>query len=186
MASRFPIVMLMVLASGCAETVHGHEPSAPPGDSIELMNDSPTIGHREPVHLPSPNQALLEAASPSVSRAYTDLLRSTKNALGTGCGATGTPTRTWTALSELVRADRSDMLRDLSIRATTTAARAAAIIGLAKLRSVSYAHAEDMLRRLPGTVDTCAGIDEHSALPETVAELLYLPVVGQSNEVPLP
>ena len=160
MGLRLQLVLCMVLASGCARTFLGHDAttgSTLAGDSIESGGGSPVPQHAAAVAAPLLNPTLVDDAPPSVISAYKGLLLSPKQALGTACGPAGSPTDAWSALSELVNANRADMLRDLSTRATTAEARAAAIIGLAKLRSVSYANAEYMLRRLPGTLALLPG-----------------------------
>jgi len=43
-----------------------------------------------------------------------------------------------------------------------------------------------MLRGLPGMLIICMGRDEHAARAESATELLYVPFVGQSNELAIP
>jgi hypothetical protein len=187
MVFRLQLALFAVLASGCARTILGSTPGPPlPGDSTATAGGSASAKQTGAEPAPIQNPALVDDAPPSLTSAYQELLLSPKQALGTVCGPTGGPTKAWSALSELVNANRTDMLSDLSIRATTTEARAAAIVGLAKLRSISYANAEYMLRRLPGTLTTCKGRDERTASTEAAAELLYVPVVGQANELAIP
>jgi len=95
-------------------------------------------------------------------------------------------TSAWRALSVLVHDNRSAMLWDLTARARVPEGRAAAIIGLAKLRTISYADARDLLVHLPGMVYICEGRVREQRLPESAAELLPHRLDSESNEVPIP
>lgn len=189
MAFRVQLVLCAILSSGCAETILGPgeaRGSTFAGDSTE-SGGGPAVSKQTAVESALfLNPALVDGAPSSLTSAYEELLLSPKQALGTVCGPTGGPTKAWSAVSQIVNSNRADMLRDLSIRATTTEARAAAIVGLAKLRSISYANAEHMLRGLPGMLTICMGRDEHAARTEAATELLYVPIVGQSNELAIP
>jgi len=94
--------------------------------------------------------------------AYQYLLAEPALRLGDRCGISGEVTELWKALSQLVAADDAAMLRDLSVRASTLEARAAAIVGLTKLRRLSNVEARGSLTALQGTLTVCDGC---SALP---------------------
>lgn len=78
------------------------------------------------------------------------------------------------------------MLWDLSARASTTESRAAAVIGLAKLRTISYADGRHLLRHMPGTLTICEGSSRERTRPESAAELFPDPLEGESNQLSMP
>lgn len=189
MALRRKSLLCVVFLTGCTRAIFGQETrmaTALPGDATQPADRASMPQHPKVTPTPSINATLIDDTPPRVTAAYRQLLQSPEQALGTACGPTGGATTTWSALSDLVNANRTDMLRDLSTRAATTEARAAAIIGLAKVRSVSYGNAEYLLQRLPGTLTTCVGSDTRIADGSAATDLLYVPVVGQTNELPIP
>jgi hypothetical protein len=118
--------------------------------------------------------------------AYKQLLVDRDLALGDECGPELGSTSAWRALSVLVHDERSAMLWDLTARANSSASRAAAVIGLAKLRTISYADAGDLLRHITGTVKVCKGSKLAQLRPALTAEFLPRPLEGESAEVAVP
>lgn len=108
--------------------------SASPGGSIPLSGKPP----------PTLNQSLSDGASAETSSAYEYLLVTSDVALGVQCGPELGATSVWRALSVLVQDRRAAMLWDLSARAGAPESRAAAVIGLAKLRTISFADGRDL------------------------------------------
>lgn len=113
--------------------------------------------------------------------AYNFLLTETPLRLGDRCGIGGEVTDLWSSLSRLVNAGETAMLRDLTMHATTIEARAAAIIGLVKLRRVSKTEAQATLGALRGTLTTCTGcIASRNVPPSAIVDLFELPLADQS------
>jgi len=180
------LVTATVLLSGCASTT-GTAHSDGVGLSSSLS--SATLGEstsREGKPPPILNEALSDGASAKTVSAYEYLLVTRDLALGDECGPELGATSAWRALSVLVHDRRPAMLWDLSARASAPESRAAAVIGLAKLRTISHADGRDLLRHMPGIVTICKGSTRERTRPEFAAEFIPHLLEGESNEVPMP
>lgn len=180
------LLVAVVLVSGCASTLKSAKQEEVIGES---SSPEPPADESAPTAAKAPpalNAALVEGAPESAVSAYEQLLVSADVALGDQCGPELGPTSVWRDLSVLVHDRRSAMLWDLTSRASAVESRAAAVIGLAKLRTISYAEAGDLLRRMPGTIAVCKGATLGHARPEVAADLLSHSLDGESNELAMP
>lgn len=180
------LLALAVLLPSCASTQRNLESSGVIGAS-----SSPSVTRTdEPVTPPSAppalNQALCDEVSATSVAAYEALLVTTELALGDECGPELGATRVWRALSVLVHDQRTEILWDLATRASAPESRAAAVIGLAKLRTISYVEAGDLLRDMPGSVTICKGTTIERRRLEFAAEFLPHRLDGESNELAMP
>lgn len=171
------------LLTGCASTTGGVDSVV--GSSLSSPN---TLRAVQPTERPPPslNQALTDGAPSTTVSAYEYLLVTANLTLGVQCGPELGSTSVWRALSVLVQDGRSAMLWDLSARASSPESRAAAVIGLAKLRTISHADGRDLLCHMPGTVAVCKGSTRQQRLPEHVAAFISEPLAGESSELSMP
>ena len=176
---------LAALSFGCGSAQNAGHSSPLVGESLSAST-SASDESRAPPAKPTPNPTLSEGATEATAFAYEYLLASADLALGDECGVELGSTSTWQALSILVRDRRAAMLWDLTARANAPEARTAAVIGLAKLRAISYADARDLLRHVRGTVAICKGATRSRTTPELAGELLTHRLDGESNEVAMP
>ena len=176
-----------VLLTGCASTVGRVSSTDVVGVTLNpsrsTSDESMPSAGKPPPEL---NQALADGASERTVSAYEHLLVTADLVLGDECGPELGSTSAWRALSILVHDRRPAMLWDLTARARAPESRAAAVIGLAKLRTISYADGRDLLRHMPGTLTICRGTTRELTRPDFAAEFLPRLLDGESNEVALP
>lgn len=182
--SRLPIAAASLLLS-CSGATRNADPVI--GSSLSSADNSSYESRPASTKPPpAPNLSLSEGAPTKTISAYEYLLVTTTLALGVQCGPELGSTDAWRALSVLVQDSRSAMLWDLSARATATESRAAAIVGLAKLRTISQADGRDLLRHMPGTIMICEGTDLAKTRPESATEFLAHPLEGESTRLSVP
>ena len=184
--SHFLIAAAVFLPS-CASTIRSADSSDGVGSSLDPAR-STSDASVPPSGKPPPtlDKTLTDGASVTTVSAYEYLLVAANLALGDQCGPELGSTSAWRALSILVHDQRLAMLWDLSARASAPESRAAAVIGLAKLRTISYADGRDLLRHTQGTVTICKGSIRERARPEFAAEFIPHRLDGESNEVAMP
>lgn len=191
---RFPLVhwnpqLLLAAAflqAGCASaarTLNSSETIGVSSSPSVLTADDSEPSAKTP---PTPDPALSDGAPAKTASAYAYLLAATDLALGDECGAELGHTSAWRALSVLVRDRRPEMLWDLTARASAPESRVAAVLGLAKLRTISYADAGALLRHMPGTITVCRGSNRAQKRPDSATELLSHLLDGEANALAMP
>jgi len=129
------------------------------------------------------DQTLTSQLSAGSFAAYKLLLIAPSLVVGDRCGVAGEPTAVWQALTSLVHARETAILRDLSARASTFEGRGAAVIGLVKLGAISKGEASALLASLHGSITTCAGCLVYVGTPSS--DIMYLfdvPLLGDPWE----